>query len=151
MNVTLLVTLALAATFEPDNLKGITSMRVIVEDVPGGDNLGLDPNLLQSDVEGSLTQAGLKISPIAGVLPYVYLQLNVLPLPDRCVVYSASLSLKTGATLSTKKLIIADLWSAGLLRARCKSDNADVVKAIRKSILDATNKLANDILAANPK
>lgn len=151
MHVTLLMTLALAAAYEPDNLKGVTSMRVVVEDIPGGDKLGLGPNLLQSDVEGSLTKAGLKISPIAGVLPYVYLQLNVLPLPNRCVAYSASLSLKTGATLSTKKLIITDLWSDGLLRARCKSDNADVVKAIRQSILDATNKLANDILAANPK
>jgi hypothetical protein len=152
MHVALLVTLALAATFEPENLKGITSMRVIVEDVPGGYKLGLDPNLIQSDVEGSLTKAGLKISPIAGLLPYVYLRLNVLPLPDHCVVYSASVSLKAGATLSsTKKPIITDVWSDGLLRARCKSDNADVVKAMRQSILDVTEKLANDLLAANPR
>src|SRR5450631_3991231 len=105
MPLTLLVTLALAATFEPENLKGVTSMRVIVENVPGAEKIGLDPNLVQTDIEASLRKAGIKVTQIAGILPYIYLQLNVLPLPDGCVAYSMHLSLKTGANLvNTKKL-----------------------------------------------
>lgn len=157
MHLALVATLALAATFEPDNLKGITSMRVIVENVPGADEIGLDPNLVQTDVEASLRKAGLKATQIAGILPYVYLQMSVLPLPGGCIAFSMQLALKTGANIvGTKKLIMGDLWSDGILNARCKSGKkdktgkAEVLKAIQKSILEETNKMVSDILAANP-
>jgi hypothetical protein len=77
----------------------------------------------------------------------------VLPLPDGCVAYSMHLSLKTGANLvNTKKLAMADLWSDGILGARCKPDKKDkteVAKIIRQSVVNETSKLVNDILAAN--
>jgi hypothetical protein len=152
----LLVTLAMGATFDAENLKGITSMRVIVENVPGAEKIGLDPNLVQADVEANLRKAGIKVTQIAGILPYVYLQVNVLPLPDGCVAFGMHLSLKTGATIvDSKRLIVGDIWSDGVLNARCKDnksaklDTTEVVKSIRKSISDETNKMLSDILAAN--
>jgi hypothetical protein len=159
MHFPLLVALTLAATFEPENLKGAMSMRVVVENVPGGDKVGLDPNLVQADIEANLRKAGIKVTQIAGMLPYVYLQMNVLSLPDGCFVYSLHLSLKTGAnSVTTKRLIMADLWSDGVLNARCsatkaskanKADNTEVLKVIQKSITDETNKMVADILSAN--
>jgi hypothetical protein len=153
MHFSLLVTLALAATFEPDNLKGVTSMRVVVENVPGADKVGLDPNLVQTDIEASLRNAGIKVTQIAGMLPYLYLQMSVLPLPDGCVAYSMHVALKTGANIvATKSLVMSDLWSDGILSARCKNDKkdkTDVSKIIRQSVLDTTNKMVNDIRAAN--
>jgi hypothetical protein len=154
MHPALLVALALAAAFEPENLKGVTSMRVVVENVPGADKIGLDPNLVQTDMEAALRKAGIKVTQIAGMLPYLYLQMTVLPLPDGCVAYSMRLALKTGANLvGTKNLVMSDLWSDAVLSARCKNDKqdkTDVSKIIRQAVLDATNKMANDIRAANP-
>jgi hypothetical protein len=153
MHFPLLLTLALAATFQPENLKGVTSMRVVVENVPGADKVGLDPNLIQTDIEATLRKAGLKVTQIAGMLPYVYLQMSVLPLPDGCVAYSMHLTLKTGANIvGTKSLVMSDLWSDGTLSARCKNDKkdkTDVSKIIRQSVLDETNKMVNDIRSAN--
>jgi hypothetical protein len=153
MHLALFVTLALSATFEPENLKGVTSMRVIVENVPGADKIGLDPNLVQAEIEASLRKAGIRVTEIAGILPYVYLQMSVLPLPDGCVAYSIHLSLKTGANLvSTKKLIMGDLWTDGTLGARCKTnkkDKIEIKEIIRQSVMDETNKMVKDILAAN--
>jgi hypothetical protein len=155
MQSAFLLTLLLAATFEPENLKGVTSMRVVVENVPGADKVGLDPNLIQTDVEATLRKAGLKVTQIAGMLPYVYLQLSVLPLPNGCVAYSMHVALKTGATVvGTKTLVMSDLWSDGVLSARCKNDKkdkTDVSKIIRQSILDEIGKMANDIRSANPE
>jgi hypothetical protein len=153
MHAGFLLAIALAATFEPENLKGVTSMRVVVENIPGADKIGLDPDLVQTEMETNLRKAGLKVTQIAGILPYVHLQLNVLPLPDGCVVYSLRLSLKTGADIvGTKRLVMGDLWSEGILRARCKADTkdkTDVAKIIRQTVVDETNKMANDILVAN--
>jgi hypothetical protein len=47
MHLVMLVAIALAATFEPENLKGVTSMRVVVENIPGADKVGLDPDVVQ--------------------------------------------------------------------------------------------------------
>jgi hypothetical protein len=153
MHLAFLAILALTVTFEPENLKGISSMRVIVENIPGADKIGLDPTAIQSDVEDNLRTAGIKVTQMAGILPYVYVQMTVLPLPDGCVVYSLNLSLKTGATVNgTKKLIVGDLWNDGLLRARCKTDKkdkTDVAKVIRQSVVDESSKMLKDILAAN--
>jgi len=153
MHVGLLLAIALAATFEPENLKGVTSMRVVVENIPGADKIGLDPDLVQTEMETNIRKAGLKVTQIAGILPYAHLQMNVLPLPDGCVVYSLRLSLKTGAdVVGTKRLVMGDLWSEGILRARCKADTkdkADVAKIIRQAVVDETNKMVNDILVAN--
>jgi hypothetical protein len=153
MHLALLMAIAVAATFEPENLKGITSMRVVVENVPGADKVGLDPDVVQDELETNLRKAGIKVSQIAGILPYVHLQMNVLSLPDGCVVYSVRLSLKTGAdVVGTKRLIMGDLWTEGILRARCKTDKkdkTDVAKIIRQTVIDETTKMANDILAAN--
>jgi len=153
MHLALLLAIGLAATFEPENLKGVTSMRVVVENVPGADKVGLDPDLVQTEMETSLRNAGIKVTQIAGILPYVHLQMNVLSLPDGCVVYSLRLSLKTGADMvGTKRLIMADLWTEGILRARCKTDKkdkTDVAKLIRQSVTDEMSKMVNDILAAN--
>jgi hypothetical protein len=153
MHLAMLVTVALAATFEPENLKGVTSMRVVVENVPGADKVGLDPDVVENELETNLRNAGIKVTQIAGILPYVHLQMNVLPLPDGCVVYSVRLSLKTGAdVVGTKRLIMGELWTEGILRARCKTDKkdkTDVAKVIRQSVIDETSKMVNDILVAN--
>jgi hypothetical protein len=153
MHLPILVAVALAATFEPNNLKGITSMRVIVENVPGADKVGLDPNAVQTDVEANLRKGGIKVTPMAGILPCLYLQVTILTLPDRCVVYSMHLSLKTDSNIvATKEVVLADLWSDGTLRAHCKNDKkdkTDVGKIIRQAIVDETNKLVSDIRSAN--
>jgi hypothetical protein len=153
MHLALLTVIALAATFEPENLKGVTSMRVVVEDIPGADKVGVDPDLVQMEMETNLRKAGIKVTQIAGILPYVHLQMNVLSLPDGCIVYALRLSLKTGADMvGTKKLIMGDLWTEGILRAQCKADKkdkTDVAKTIRQSVIDETTKMVNDILAAN--
>jgi hypothetical protein len=150
MHLALLVALAVTATFEPENLKGVTSMRVIVENIPGADKVGLDADIVQTDIEALLRKAGIKVTQIAGILPYVHLQTNVLPLPDGCVAYSVHVALKTGAnTVSTKRLIMGDLWSDGVLGARCKTAKVEVVQAIRRSISDEANKMVNDILVSN--
>ncbi len=150
MHLQLLVTLALATTFDPENLKGITSMRVIVENVPGAEKIGLDADVVETDIEANLRKAGMKVTQIAGILPYVHLQMNVLPLPDGCVAYSMRLSLKTGANIvSTNRLIMGDLWSDGVLGARCKIAKTEILKLIRQSVMDETNRMVNDILVAN--
>lgn len=153
MHLAMLIAIVLAATFEPENLKGVTSMRVVVESVPGAEKVGLDPDVVQNELETNLRKAGIKVTQIAGILPYVHLQMNVLPLPDGCVVYSVRLSLKTGAdVVGTKRLIMGDLWTEGILRARCKADKndkTDVAKLIRQSVIDETSKMVNDILVAN--
>jgi hypothetical protein len=157
MHFELALMLALGATFEPTNLKGITNMRVIVEDIPGADRVGLDADSVQTDIESILQKAGLETTRIPGILPYLHLQLTVLPLPNDCVAYSVRLSLKTGADIvGTKKLVMADLWSDGMLGARCKTDkkaktDTEVAKVIRQSINDETIKMISDILAANHK
>ena len=153
MHPGLLLAIAIAATFEPENLKGVTSMRVVVENVPGADKVGLDPDLVQTEMETNLRKAGIKVTQIAGILPYVHLQMNILPLPDGCVVYSVRLSLKTGADIvGTNRLVMGDLWTEGILRAQCKADKkdmTDVSKVIRQSVIDETNKMLKDILIAN--
>ena len=153
MHTALLLTFALGATFEPDNLKGLTSMRIIVENVPGAEKVGLDPSSVQADIESTLRKGGIKVTQIAGILPYLYVQMSVLPLPDGCVAYSLHFSLKTGADIiSSKKLVMADLWSDGILSARCttgKKDKTEVATYIRQSVIDEANKMVNDIVAAN--
>jgi hypothetical protein len=153
MQLAMLMVIALAATFEPENLRGVTNMRVVVENVPGADKIGLDLDVVQYELEANLRQAGIKVTQIAGILPYVHLQMNVLPLPDGCVVYSVRLSLKTGAeVVGTKRLIMGDLWTEGILRARCKADKndkTDVAQLIRQSVIDETSTMVNDIVVAN--
>jgi hypothetical protein len=155
MHLGILLLFAVGANFDPENLKGVANMRVIVESIPGADSIGLDADFVQNDVESNLRKAGLETSRLPGILPYVYLQINVLPLPNNCAAYSIHLSLKTGADIvGTMKLVMADLWSDGVLSARCKTakkgkTDAELVKVIREGVVSETKKMVHDILAAN--
>lgn len=135
------------ARAENGQLKGITSVRVVVEEVSAaGERVGLTKDQLQTDVELKLRQAGLTIAKVsAGCIPRIYLNVAVTGLGNAVFI---------GVELQECAILYRDVKiavpGATTWKASAVAQNLDASE-IRSSMKDNVDSFLNAWLSANPK
>lgn len=132
-----------------ETLRGITTLAVVVEDVP--DFRGLKEQLTDA-IEKKLRDNGIEVVPSSN--PFVtvlYLNANVMRVPqNRGVTYSIDLEFRRYVTVSVlpaqkDKLIRAVTWSNGLVGTTPN----DPERKVREAVRGLVDLFLNDYLAAN--
>jgi hypothetical protein len=132
------------------SLNGLSAVFVLVEDLPDGARLhGLSKGAIQSDVEGRLRLAGLRIvtaeesAKLPGA-PYVYVRVN---LADHARAASVDVELNQGALLVRDGQIMpsAITWRRSALLSKPTAQN------IRDAVNDRVDAFVNAWLSVNPK
>ena len=148
MTTALLMTLLMSATFDGDNLKGVTSLRVVVESIPAPTRLAWNTDRLHADVEANLRTGGIQLSQIPGIVPFLYVQVTVLPLSWGLHRLRMPV-LADGRHRGQDKPIWPTSGPTHFYSARWKTSR-DLAKAIWQSVLGETDRLVRDIQSANP-
>jgi hypothetical protein len=132
------------------NLKGITAVCVVVENLPdGAKKLGLSEETLESDVELKLRPAGLRVvtdqecTNLPGS-PYLYVRLTATDPPEAAAI---EISLNQNATLERNGDFApeVDTWEKIHVIANPSG------QAVRDKINDLADEFLNDWLSVNPK
>jgi hypothetical protein len=135
-----------------DGLRGITTLRVVVESLPtSAEGTGLDLQQLQTDVELRLRKARVTVLD-KGVWSYVYLNVNIVKASFGDVyAVSVELAFQRGGLFGVGKdavFAFASVWSKGALGIVGKQNLSTTV---RDTVGDLSDQFINDLLAANPK
>src|SRR6266852_6389526 len=131
------------------NLKGITRMQVVIEDVSrDAKRAGLTKAQLQSDVELWLRQKGLTVDGRAAEQLYVDVD-TAKNDSTGGYAYSVDVGFRQPATLQrTGKAVLAETWSDGTVGSITAAKLASTVRDKLRDLLDGFIK---EYVAANPK
>ena len=132
-----------------ESLRGLTSVKLVVEDVGPAGAAVVDTTSLRIQVEYELRQAGIVVSDTA--LPLLYLNINLIPTPDGyAYAYSYLLTLSDLVTLQRLPRgahpVAVTWYEAGTGYAGREVVSAEVPRATRSLV----QSFLNDYLAANP-
>jgi hypothetical protein len=139
-------------------LKGIPSIRVIVEDLdPDAERDGLTKDQLQTDVELRLRRAGIMVTsaPLESGGSYLYLNVNVntkaLHPSAPILYYAVNIHLEFHQAVSLRRnpgiLIFASTWSVGGVMVV----GIQRLRGVRDDVADLVDKFINVYLEQNPK
>jgi hypothetical protein len=103
---------------------------------------GLTEPQVRTDVEIRLRRSGVVVDP--ALVPYLYVNVNVLPTPRGCV-YDISLDFRQHVALDGR-VIVAATWSTGALGMTLDTSG----RRIRNDLSDEVDKFLNDWLSVNP-
>jgi hypothetical protein len=128
----------------PDSLKGITSVSVLIEELPSGaTKLGLMPSTIQTDVELKLRLAGMKV--LAQSFISLYVSVNATP-DGRAE--NITVELLQPVTLNRDSSIV--VWTA-ITWIRQRVALLYNSQDIREAVKDEVDTFLNDWLSVNPK
>ncbi len=124
-------------------LKGITSVFVLVEDLPpGASEMGLTAEMIKNETESQLKRAGLSVPTFSYDDPYLYLKLSVVG-----EAFSVDVSLRDYVVLKRDRRITcaAAIWQKSITGVH-RGDGRLFIEGLQE-ILDA---FLNDFHTANP-
>ena len=141
---------AAAQSQTPYSLQGLSSICVLVEDLPDGASLhGLTPKMIQSDVEQRLRLAGLHVITAEESYrmpgsPYLHVQLS---LADRARAANVDVELDQGALLMRNGEVLPSVitWRRSALLAK------PTVQTIRDAVKERVDTFLNAWIAANTR
>jgi hypothetical protein len=150
VTVLLAVTSPSVRAQDPDGLKGINAVYVIVENVPeGGKLLGLTAETIQTDVELKLLQAGMTVTTLADGhklpgRPHVYVRVNLMKGAEAA---SIQVELEQDAVLDRNAEHAPSVvtWNAGYLLTK------PTARSIRDDVKDGVDAFLSARLSANTK
>jgi hypothetical protein len=149
--VLLLSPLAFAQEYtanQDDTLKGIKQFCVIIEDFDP--DIAKQLNITQDDaltiVELRLREIGLPVVKAGVNIPYLYVNFNIIKVPDILYAGNISIELRQVVRLANGYICMASTWNTGGITTAGRN-----VFDWRKPLLRNVDKFANAYLAANPK
>ena len=132
-----------------DSLRGISAVRVVVEDVDSdAAKDGLTTEQLRTDVELRLRRAGLKVDSENYLLPYVYVRVQTI---NNEGLYAC------GVEVSLTQWVTAKISHADVLAKTWSVNGIAIVGAskmsagVRGNVADFVDKFLNAWLEVNPK
>jgi hypothetical protein len=133
----------------PESLRGLTSLKLVVEGIPQAGAAGLDTASLRIQVEVELRRVGIVVADTA--LPFLCLNVNLIPTPDGyAYAYSYLLTLNDVVTLQRLPRgphpIAVTWYDGGTGYAGREVVSTEVPRATRNLV----QSFLNDYLAANP-
>jgi hypothetical protein len=132
------------------NLKGISAVGVLIEELPDGAKvLGLSEGMIKTDVELKLRLAGMLVTKMEDALnlpgsPYLYVNLSLTSGAEAAHV---SVQLRQDATLARNRQSAFGVttWDIGTVVSH------PTAQGIRNYIKDDCDQFLNDWLSVNPK
>lgn len=143
-----LLVLALSGSPNPEALRGIKTVAVLVENIQSPVVPGLESSL-RTDVELVFRKAAVKVVDTSASVPYVYVNVTLVEsrnTPGLCA-FNVAVSLRGTAQTSNGKFITGEYWSDGALGM---SGCAKAAETIRSEATSSASRLLNALLAANP-
>jgi hypothetical protein len=156
---------ATAATAQGDNessretLRGLKEVEVLIESLtPEAEANGLDKSAIQTDVELTLRQAGIKVLTGAKALaapgaPALYVRVSTFRRKTEPGFYSFSMEVRLEQSVRLERdprmrALLAATWSSSGYIGTVGSAN---LKELRNSLKDEMNQFINAWLSVNPK
>jgi len=143
-----LVALTLCGSPNPEALRGVKTVSVLVESIQSAAAPGLEASL-KTDVELIFRKGGVKVVDTSASVPYVYVNATLVESrnsPGLCA-FNVAVSLRRTAQTANGKFITGEYWADGALGM---SGCSKAAETIRGEAASAASKLLNALLAANP-